>query len=178
MLALRRATAADVPVILQLIRDLATYEREPDAVVATEDDLLRDGFGERPSFFVLLAEEVDVDRLVPAETVGFAFWFFSYSTWIGRRCLYLEDLFVKPEHRGKGAGLALMRALAAEAVAAGCRRFVWQVLDWNTPSIRFYEGLGAKLLPEWETVRIEDEALERLAHGAPTVERGPTRGRE
>ena len=170
MLVLRRATSADVPVVLQLIRDLAAYQREPDAVVATEADLCRDGFGEHPAFFVLLADEVAEAGAV--ETVGFAFWFFSYSTWVGRRCLYLEDLFVKPEHRGKGAGLALMRALAAEAVAAGCRRFVWQVLDWNTPSIRFYEGLGAKLLPECETVRIEGAALARLAEGALPVTSG------
>jgi GNAT superfamily N-acetyltransferase len=164
MLALRRATAADVPVILQLIRDLATYEREPGAVVATEEDLLRDGFGDRPAFFVDLAD--DVDEAGRAETIGFAFWFFSYSTWVGRRCLYLEDLFVKPEHRGKGAGLALMRALAAEAIAAGCRRFVWQVLDWNEPSIRFYESLGGRVLTEWKTVRIEGEALDELARTA------------
>jgi GNAT superfamily N-acetyltransferase len=167
MLSLRRATPADVPVILQLIRDLATYEREPDAVVATEADLLRDGFGDRPAFFVWLADEVD--ERGGREPIGFAFWFFSYSTWVGRRCLYLEDLFVKPEHRGKGAGLALMRALAAEAVATQCRRFVWQVLDWNEPSIRFYESLGARILPEWETVRIEGAALEALARTALPV---------
>lgn len=167
MLSLRRAIAADIPIILELIRDLATYEREPDAVVATEADLLRDGFGEQPAFFVMLAEEADGSGAL--QTLGFALWFFSYSTWVGRRCLYLEDLFVRPAHRGKGAGLALMRALASEAVEAGCRRFVWQVLDWNTPSIRFYEGLGARLLPEWETVRIEGSALAELARGALPV---------
>ncbi len=161
MLSLRRATAADVPVILGLIRELATYEREPDAVVATEEDLLRDGFGAQPAFHVLLADWVEGGA--PPVTVGFAFWFFTYSTWEGRRCLHLEDLFVKPSHRGRGAGVALMRALAREAVTAGCRRFVWQVLDWNEPAIRFYESLGARVLPEWQSVRVEGAALQVLA---------------
>ncbi|MBX3225301.1 MAG: GNAT family N-acetyltransferase [Labilithrix sp.] len=155
-IAIRRATPDDAPVILSLIRDLATYEREPDAVVATEADLLRDGFGPSPAFEVLLAER-------HGETIGFAFYFFTYSTWRGKRCLYLEDLFVQPEHRGSGAGVALMRALARTAVDRGCARFVWQVLDWNEPSIAFYEKLGAKIQREWLTVRMEGEALARLA---------------
>jgi GNAT superfamily N-acetyltransferase len=153
---LRRATATDVPAILSLIRALAEYEREPDAVVASEADLLRDGFGARPSFEVILAE-------VDGGAVGMAFYFFSYSTWRGRPCLYLEDLFVLPEHRGKGIGLALMRALAREALERHCPRFVWQVLDWNQPSIDFYESLGAKVLREWLTVRLEGDALVALA---------------
>lgn len=125
-------------------------------MVATEEDLLRDGFGPSPAFEVLLAEDA-------GEPIGFAFYFFSYSTWRGRRCLHLEDLFVRPEHRGKGAGLALMRALARLAVDAGCPRFSWQVLDWNEPSIAFYEKLGAKVLREWLTVRLEGNALMTLA---------------
>jgi GNAT superfamily N-acetyltransferase len=161
MLSLRRATADDVSVILELIRELATYEREPDAVVATEADLLRDGFGEQPAFHVLLADWREGDA--PPETIGFAFWFFTYSTWVGRRSVHLEDLFVKPSHRGRGAGVALMRALAREAVAAGCGRFGWQVLDWNEPAIRFYESLGARVLPEWQSVRVEGAALRALA---------------
>ena len=156
---IRRATKLDVPVILELVRALAEYEREPDAVVATEDDLLRDGFGSSPAFEVLLAEH-------EAEPIGFAFYFFSYSTWRGRRCLYLEDLFVRPEHRNRGAGLALMRALAREAVAKECPRFCWQVLDWNEPSIAFYEKLGAKVQREWLSVRLEGEALAALASSA------------
>jgi GNAT superfamily N-acetyltransferase len=156
MLVIRKATPADVPVVLALVKDLAAYEREPDAVVATEADFLRDGFGEAPAFHVLVAEE-------DAAVVGFALYFFSYSTWVGRRCLYLEDLFVQPAHRGKGAGVSLMRALAKEAVANECRRFVWQVLDWNAPAIAFYEGLGAKVLREWLTVRLEGDALLDLA---------------
>jgi GNAT superfamily N-acetyltransferase len=157
MPVIRKATRADVPAILGLVRELAVYEREPDAVVATEADFLRDGFGESPSFHVLVAVE-------DASVIGFAFYFFSYSTWVGRRCLYLEDLFVQPAHRGNGAGIALMAALAKEAIAQDCRRFVWQVLDWNDPAIAFYERLGAKILREWLTVRLEGDALASLAN--------------
>jgi GNAT superfamily N-acetyltransferase len=155
-MTIRPATADDVPVILALIRELATYEREPDAVVATEEDIRREGFGRAPSFHVLIAER-------SGEPVGFALYFFTYSTWRGRRCLHLEDLFVRPEHRGHGLGLALMRALAREAVSQGCPRFVWQVLDWNEPSIVFYEKLGAQIQRQWLTVRLEGEALAALA---------------
>lgn len=159
MLVIRPAASTDVPVILSLIRALAAYEREPDAVVATEEDLLRDGFGAGPpAFHVHLA-------CWNGEPIGFAFWFFTYSTWLGARSLHLEDLFVLPEHRGKGAGLALMETLAREAVAKGCKRFVWQVLDWNEPAIVFYERLGAKVLREWLNVRLDGEALPRLAEG-------------
>ena len=156
MLVIRPAEAADVPLILRLIRALAAYEREPDAVVATEADLLRDGFGPTPRFQVLIAEDA-------GEPAGFAFYFFAYSTWRGRAALYLEDLFVPIEHRKKGIGLALMRRLARIAVDAGCARFVWEVLDWNEPAIRFYESLGAEVLRSWLNVRMEGEALARLA---------------
>jgi GNAT superfamily N-acetyltransferase len=152
----REASAADAPVILALVKELAAYEKEPDAVDATAEDFVRDGFGERPLFQVLLAEW-------EGEVVGLAFYFYAYSTWRGRPTLFLEDLFVKPEHRGRKIGITLMRELARIAVAKQCRRFVWQVLDWNEPSIRFYEGLGAKVMREWLTVRLEGEALERLA---------------
>lgn len=164
MLHLRPALAHDVPVILELIRELAIYEREPDAVTATEADLLRDGFGERPAFHVLLAEWREPEQAQP-EVVGFAFYFHTYSTWVGRESLHLEDLFVRPSHRKRGIGLALMRALARVAVERGCRRFQWQVLDWNTPAIRFYESLGARVLGEWQSVRVEGEALLALASG-------------
>ena len=156
MPVIRKATRADVPAVLALVKELAAYEREPDAVLASEVDFLRDGFGERPAFHVLVAEE-------EADVIGFALYFFSYSTWVGRRCLYLEDLFVQPAHRGHGAGIALMAALAKEAIAQECRRFVWQVLDWNQPAIAFYERLGAKVLREWLTVRLEGDALASLA---------------
>jgi GNAT superfamily N-acetyltransferase len=156
MLTIRPAIAADVTTILDLVRELATYEREPDAVVATESDLLRDGFGPSPRFHVLLAEW-------GGEVVGFAFYMFTYSTWRGRPVLYLEDLFVRPEFRKKGIGIALMRRLARVAVDERCARFVWEVLDWNEPSIQFYESLGAEMAREWLNVRLEGEALERLA---------------
>ena len=157
MPVIRKATRADVPAVLALVKELAAYEREPDAVLASEADFLRDGFGERPAFHVLVAEE-------EADVIGFALYFFSYSTWVGRRCLYLEDLFVQPAQRGHGAGIALMAALAKEAIAHDCRRFVWQVLDWNEPAIAFYERLGAKVLREWLTVRLEGDALASLAN--------------
>jgi GNAT superfamily N-acetyltransferase len=156
MLDVRIATAADVPVILQLVRDLATYEREPNAVVATEADLLREGFGDQPAFHVHLATW-------NGSVIGFALWFFTYSTWTGTRCLHLEDLFVAPEHRGRGAGLALMRTLARKAIDAHCKRFIWQVMDWNAPAIRFYEKIGAKVMPEWIAVRLDGPALTSLA---------------
>ena len=156
MLAIRTATPSDVPTILSLVRELATYEREPNAVTATEADFLRNGFGDRPFFRTLMAEWTGA-------TVGFALYFFGFSTWTGGPTLYLEDLFVREAHRGRGVGIALMKHLAREAVERGCTRFVWQVLDWNEPSIRFYESLGAKVLREWLTVRIDGEALAKLA---------------
>lgn len=160
MLTLRPATPADVPLILSLIRELAAYERAPDAVVATEEALLRDGFGPRPLFQVTIAEW-------SGEPVGFALWFLSYSTWRGQPTLWLEDLFVRPSARGRGIGSAFMRHLARIAVERGCGRFVWQVLDWNAPSIAFYESLGAKVLREWLTCRVEGPALAALAAGSP-----------
>lgn len=156
MLHLRPATRADVPLILALIRELATYERDPDAVVATEEALLRDGFGERPLFQVTIAEW-------SGEPVGFAFWFLAYSTWRGQPTLYLEDLFVRPEARGRGIGKEMMRHLAGTALDLGCGRFVWQVLDWNTPSIEFYESLGGQVVREWLTCRVDGDALQALA---------------
>jgi len=156
VLRLRPAVRADVPLILSLIRELATYERDPASVVATETALERDGFGERPLFQVTIAEW-------DGEAVGFAFWFFAYSTWRGQPTLYLEDLFVRPEARGRGIGKEMMGVLARAALDAGCGRFVWQVLDWNTPSIEFYESLGAEVVREWLTCRLDGEALRALA---------------
>jgi GNAT superfamily N-acetyltransferase len=157
MLKLRPATREDVPLLLQLIRDLATYEREPEAVVATEASLLRDGFGPEPRYRAIVAEW-------DSAPAGFALWFFNYSTWLGKPGLYLEDLFVRPALRGKGIGKALLCELAAVAVREGCGRFQWQVLDWNEPSIRFYEELGAKTMKEWSTMRVEGErALRAMA---------------
>jgi GNAT superfamily N-acetyltransferase len=158
MLHIRRAQARDVPAILALIRELAEYERAPEEATATAEDLLRDGFSEAPRFFVELAEW-------DGRVAGFAFWFFNYSTWLGRPGLYLEDLFVRPAFRGHGIGKALLVHLARVALDEGCGRFQWQVLDWNTPAIDFYDALGAKRLGEWITMRITGEELVRLAAG-------------
>lgn len=158
--AIRPARPEDAPRILELVRELAEYERAAHEVAARAEDFVRDGFGERPLFHVLLAER-------GGRTIGFALYFFAYSTWEGRGVLRLEDLFVEPAERGGGVGLALMRALAEEAKHAHCTRFEWQVLDWNAPAIAFYEKLGAKILPEWRVVRVTGEALDRLG-GAPT----------
>ena len=158
MLRLRPAVRSDVPLILSFIRELATYERDADAVVATEESLLRDGFGQRPFFQATIAEW-------SGDPVGFAFWFYAYSTWRAQPTLYLEDLFVRPEARGRGIGKEMMRFLARTALDTGCGRFVWQVLDWNEPSIRFYESLGAQVVREWLTCRIDGDALRALAAG-------------
>ncbi len=164
MIAIREARASDVPTILALVRELAIYEKEPDAVVAREEDFLRDGFGASPKFHVLLAEHAaGPHRDQRGDVCGFAFYFFGYSTWEGRPVLALEDLFVRPEQRGNGVGRALMQRLARIALGANCTRFEWRVLDWNAPAKAFYEKLGAKVLSTWEPVRIEGEALARLA---------------
>lgn len=162
MLKLRNAGPADIPLMLEYIRELAAYEREPEKVVATAELLDRYLFGERPIAHAVMAEW-------GGEAAGWALWFYNFSTWEGRPGIYLEDLYVRPALRGKGIGKALLHHLAAVAVEQGCTRYVWQVLDWNTPSIDFYEAMGAKVLREWLTCRVEGEAIERLAAGAPRV---------
>jgi GNAT superfamily N-acetyltransferase len=153
---IRPATRDDVSTILAFIRALAAYEREPDAAVATEEDLLRDGFGDNPYYSCILAEQ-------DGSPAGFAFYFFDYSTWLGRPGLYLEDLFVHPEFRGLGIGKALLQRVAAIAVEKGCARMKWEVLDWNTPAIDFYAAMGAEFLDTWRNVRLSGDALQRLA---------------
>jgi GNAT superfamily N-acetyltransferase len=160
---IRPATAADVGQILVFIQALAAYEREPDAVTATEADLLRDGFGPNPFYHCLIAEH-------DHKPAGFAFYFFNYSTWMGRPGLYLEDLFVQPEFRGLGIGKALLERVAAIAVENNCPRLQWEVLDWNTPAIDFYRASGAEFLKEWLNVRVSGDALLRLA-GLPVPAR-------
>jgi len=153
---IRPATRDDVPQILAFIHGLAEYEREPAAVTATEDDLLRDGFGPNPFYFCLIAEH-------NGNPAGFAFYFFNYSTWMGRPGLYLEDLFVLPEFRGFGIGKALLQRVAAVAVENRCPRLQWEVLDWNTPAIDFYAAMGAEFLDAWRNVRVTGDALLKLA---------------
>jgi GNAT superfamily N-acetyltransferase len=153
---IRTATPEDIPQILAFIRALAAYEREPDAVTATEADLMRDGFGPNPFYFCLIAE-------IGGQPAGFAFYFFNYSTWMGRPGLYLEDLFVHPEFRGLGIGKALLQEVAAIAVEKNCPRLQWEVLDWNTPAIDFYSAMGAEFLDTWRNVRVSGDALQRLA---------------
>jgi GNAT superfamily N-acetyltransferase len=156
MLTLRPAAPADAALILEYIHDLAEFEREPDAVVATQADISRYVFGENPLVRVTMAEW-------DGQSAGFALWFLNFSTWEGRPGIYLEDLFVRQPFRGHGIGKALLQHLAAIAVREGWTRFVWNVLDWNTPAIEFYEAQGARMLKEWLTCRVEGDALRKLA---------------
>jgi GNAT superfamily N-acetyltransferase len=154
---IRSASVEDVPIILELIRDLATYERAPDEVTATEEQLVDVLFGKRPAAEVLLAFE-------GKSPVGFAVFFYNFSTWLGRPGLYLEDLFVKLEKRGKGYGRALLIELAKIARDRGCGRMEWAVLDWNEPAIKFYHSLGAKPMDEWTVFRLTRDGIARLAN--------------
>jgi GNAT superfamily N-acetyltransferase len=153
---IRPARVDDVPIILQLIRDLATYERAPAEVVATEEQLIDVLFGERPVAEVLLAFEGE-------SPIGFAVYFYNFSTWLGRPGLYLEDLFVKPQKRGKGCGRALLVELAKIARDRGCGRMEWAVLNWNEPAIKFYRALGAEPMIEWTVFRLTREEIAKLA---------------
>lgn len=153
---IRKALPADVSAILQLIHELAIYEKEPDAVKTTEEDLLRDGFGQNPRFECLVAE-------INGQVHGFALYFFTWSTWEGRPSLYLEDLFVRDSQRGQGMGLALFKKLAVVAKQKDCRRFEWSVLNWNQLARDFYHSLGAKHMQGWLPYRLEGEALAKIA---------------
>ena len=156
VLTIRQATVVDVPVILQLIRDLAAYERAPNEVTATKEQLVDVLFGKKPTAEVLLAFENETP-------VGFAVFFHNFSTWLGRPGLYLEDLFVKPEMRGKGYGRALLVDLAKIARQRGCGRMEWAVLNWNDPAIQFYRKLGAKPMDEWTVFRLTHDGIAKLA---------------
>lgn len=157
MLNIRQATVADLSLILDFIRGLAEYEREPNAVVATEDDLRRDGFGSEPKYRCVIAEWNGI-------AAGFALFHYNYSTWRGRPGLYLEDLFVLPEMRGRGIGKELLRHIAQIAVDENCYGIRWMVLEWNEPALKFYESLGAEMLGAWETMVLRGPALLRLAN--------------
>jgi GNAT superfamily N-acetyltransferase len=153
---IRPAAPSDVDLLLGFVRELAAYERAPDAVEATPDLLARALFGERPAAEAVIAE-------LDGAPVGFALWFHNFSTWKGRRGLYLEDLYVSPTARGQGVGKALLNHLARIAVERGCARFEWWVLDWNQPAIDFYRAMGAVAMDEWTVQRVEGDALARLA---------------
>ena len=155
-LAIRPATRADVPTVLRFIRELAAFEREPDAVAATEELLEEALFGAPPAAEAVIAE-------AEGAPVGFALFFHNFSTWTGRRGLYLEDLYVTPEARGRGVGEALLRHLAGVAVERGCARFEWSVLDWNEAAIAFYRKLGAVGMDGWTVQRVEGDAMAKLA---------------
>ena len=159
---IRPARVEDVPLILELIRDLATYERAPKEVTATEEQLVAVLFGEKPVAEVLLAFE-------GKSAVGFAVFFHNFSTWLGRPGLYLEDLFVKPKKRGKGYGRALLVDLAKIALERGCGRMEWAVLNWNEPAIKFYRALGAKPMNEWTVFRLTREEIAKLGTAGDTA---------
>jgi GNAT superfamily N-acetyltransferase len=156
MLKIREAVSQDVPLILSFIRELAEYEREPDAVRASENDLRRDGFSENPKFQVLIAEWND-------EPAGMIFYFHNYSTWQGRHGIFVEDLYVRPRFRSKGIGQALMTWLSRIAITEDCYGMRWEVLDWNKLAGDFYQGLGAKFREHWRVMQLMGDELKRLA---------------
>ena len=151
---IRKATKNDMPSVLELIQELATFEKEPDAVVVTVDDLVRDGFSENPLFQCFVAEEEN-------EIVGMALYYYRYSTWKGKT-IHLEDLIVKENKRGTGAGFSLYKEIIKQGKAENVRRIVWNVLDWNTPAIDFYKKSGAKVLDDWRVVHMDEEGIERF----------------
>jgi GNAT superfamily N-acetyltransferase len=148
---IRKATAKDMPSVLELIQELATFENEPDAVVVTVEDLVRDGFGIQPLFHVFVAE-------VNQEIIGMALYYYRYSTWKGKT-IHLEDLIVKAEKRGTGAGFALYTEIMKQGKKDNVRRIEWNVLDWNTPAIDFYNKSGAKLLDDWRVVQMDETGM-------------------
>jgi GNAT superfamily N-acetyltransferase len=151
---IRKATKNDMPSVLELIQELATFEKEPDAVVVTVDDLIRDGFSENPLFQCFVAE-------VENEIIGMALYYYRYSTWKGKT-IHLEDLIVKENKRGTGAGFALYKEIIKQGKAENVRRIEWNVLDWNTPAINFYEKSGAKVLDDWRVVHMDETGIERF----------------
>jgi GNAT superfamily N-acetyltransferase len=154
--AIRSARPGDEAVILAFIRELAEYEKLLDSVVATEESVRDALFGADRRVFCDIAE-------ADGKPAGFALWFYNYSTFLARHGIYLEDLFVRPQFRGRGIGKALLSNLAARAVTEGCGRLEWSVLDWNAPSIAFYQSLGARAAEGWQVYRLQGEALRKLA---------------
>ena len=154
--SIHSTTRADAPAIHALVRELAVYEKLEHLMISTPADFERELFDAGSVIEAIVAKENDV-------AIGFALFFHNFSTFLGRKGLYLEDLYVKPEYRGKGYGKALLVRLAQIAVERKCGRFEWSVLDWNTPSIKFYEAMGATVMPEWRIVRATGDALVELA---------------
>ncbi len=152
---IRPARQEEVGIVLQLIHDLAVYEKAPNEVEATEKELLETIFSSDPKVFCDLVE-------VDGEIAGMAIWFLNYSTWQGKHGIYLEDLFIKPEYRGRGYGKALLKHLAKICDEKGYGRFQWWVLDWNSPAIEFYRSLGAIAMDEWTVYRVSGQALKEL----------------
>lgn len=159
---IRRALPEDVPEILQLVRELADYEKAAHEVVATEQMMSEALFGPSPAVFCNVVEHLDGDRRLG----GLALWFLNFSTWTGRHGIYLEDLFVRPQLRGRGYGKALLASLARVALERGYTRFEWSVLDWNRPAWAFYESIGAVPMDEWTVHRVSGAALHELGDGA------------
>lgn len=155
-LSIRTAQESDLEQIMTFIRELAIYEKAEHEVVASLEDLRATLFGSQPKVFGLMCELGD-------QAVGFAVYFYNYSTWLGKHGIYLEDLYVTPEHRGLGAGKALLKRLAEIAVAEDCGRVEWSVLDWNEPAIQFYQSLGAGAQDEWTVYRMSGTALSEFA---------------
>jgi len=155
-LQIRPARPSDAAQILAFITELADYERARQEVIATVEDIQRTLFNEGAAAHALICLRGD-------QPIGFAVYFLSYSTWLGRNGLYLEDLYISPEHRGVGAGKLLLQFLAREACNTGCGRFEWSVLDWNEPAIEFYQSIGAKPQPEWVRYRMEGDTLKTFA---------------
>ena len=151
---IRKATKNDMPSVLELIQELATFEKEPDAVVVTVADLVRDGFSENPLFQCFVAE-------VDGKIIGMALFYYRFSTWKGKT-IHLEDLIVKESKRGTGAGFALYKEIIKQGKAENVRRIEWNVLDWNTPAIDFYEKSGAKVLSDWRVVHMDDKGIEQF----------------
>lgn len=156
MLKIREAVSQDVPLILSFIRELAEYEREPNAVQASENDLRRDGFSEHPKFQVLIADW-------NYEPAGMVFYFHNYSTWQGRHGIFVEDLYVRPRFRSKGIGQALMTRLSRIAMREDCYGMRWEVLDWNKLAVDFYQGLGARFREHWQVMQLMGKELKDLS---------------
>lgn len=154
VMIIRKGTKQDMPAVLGLIKELAAFEKEPDAVVVTTEELIKDGFGENPLFHTFIAEE-------GSEIIGMALFYYRYSTWKGKT-IHLEDLIVKENRRGTGAGSALYKAVIAFAKQQGVRRIEWVVLNWNEHAIKFYERSGAKILQDWLTVQMDEEGITKF----------------